>query len=370
MTIQKLAVPESGQKMHWDESLLGFGCRVSQGGTRTFVVMHGRARQLTSIGRYPLISLSQARRRAKEILAEQVLGKVRAPTHVSFETAVQTFIDGHAAKPSTKKEYRRLLDKHFMPKLRKEPVERITTDRLARIIDTLSDTPSEARHAHKVAAALFAWVEARNLIERSPLHALPAPEAAPSRERILTDEELVTVWATAERHGTLGRIVRLLICLGSRRGEIAGLRWDWIADGRISWPGQAMKNGHPHWLPLCPFARSVIDETPRKASILFPARGHPDDRAFNGWSKVFIKFRESSGVQNFTMHDLRRTWSSRNAAWAPPHVLERALSHTSGQISGVAAIYNRYQYAAELLDCYQKWESYLTKLLQKERNEA
>jgi hypothetical protein len=50
-----------------------------------------------------------------------------------------------------------------------------------------------------------------------------------------------------------------------------------------------------------------------------------------------------------------------NAAWAAPHILERALGHISGTISGVAAIYNRFQYEKELIDCYTQWESFLLK---------
>ena len=47
-----------------------FGCRVSQGGTKSFVVQHGADRQLITIGRYPVVSLADAREEAKRILAE------------------------------------------------------------------------------------------------------------------------------------------------------------------------------------------------------------------------------------------------------------------------------------------------------------
>ncbi|MGO9006487.1 MAG: hypothetical protein ACLQIQ_15315 [Beijerinckiaceae bacterium] len=47
------------------------------GGTRSFVVQHGADRQLTTIGRYPVISLSEARTEAKHSLAERTLGKLR-----------------------------------------------------------------------------------------------------------------------------------------------------------------------------------------------------------------------------------------------------------------------------------------------------
>jgi hypothetical protein len=89
--INKLPVPPKGQKTYTDDSLRGFGCRVSRGGSRTFVLQHGADRQLVTIGRYPIISLSEARTQAKRILAEKVLGK-HQPEPVRYEDALALFM--------------------------------------------------------------------------------------------------------------------------------------------------------------------------------------------------------------------------------------------------------------------------------------
>jgi hypothetical protein len=44
MTVQKLPVPERGQKFYTDDTLSGFGVRVSQGGSRSFVLIVGAER--------------------------------------------------------------------------------------------------------------------------------------------------------------------------------------------------------------------------------------------------------------------------------------------------------------------------------------
>jgi hypothetical protein len=46
----------------------------------------------------------------------------------------------------------------------------------------------------------------------------------------------------------------------------------------------------------------------------------------------------------------------------PPHVTERLLNHVSGTISGVAAIYNRWQYLDEMRDAMAKYERRLEEL--------
>jgi hypothetical protein len=53
LMLTKLPVPETGAVIYPDETLTGFGVRVSRGGTRTFVLTHGRERRRISIGRVP-----------------------------------------------------------------------------------------------------------------------------------------------------------------------------------------------------------------------------------------------------------------------------------------------------------------------------
>jgi hypothetical protein len=51
----------------------------------------------------------------------------------------------------------------------------------------------------------------------------------------------------------------------------------------------------------------------------------------------------------------------------PPHVADRVLNHQSGTISGVAAVYNRFQYLDERRDAPCAWGRYLETLLYPQR---
>jgi integrase len=367
MTVKALAVPPNGQRTYYDDTVPGFGCRVSKSGSRSFVVQHGRSRQLTTIGRYPIISLAVARQRAKEILAERVLGKHRAPTHVSFGQAVDTFIETHEARATTTAELKRLLTRHFLPKLRLEPLERVLTHDLTRIIDKIAaDRPSEARHAYKAASALFNWAARRRMIEHSPLHGLMPPKAAPSRERVLTDEELGIVLGKALAYpSSLGWIVRLLILTGQRRGEIGGLRRSFIdpTARTITWPGDAVKNGRTHTIPYGDLAAAVIEAVPHEHDLLFPARG-TEDRSYCGWSKTGLSFIASSGIPHWTLHDLRRTYASgMQRLGVRVEITEKLLNHASGSFAGIVAVYQRHSYAAEMREAVELWERHVAKLL-------
>jgi integrase len=52
------------------------------------------------------------------------------------------------------------------------------------------------------------------------------PNRNRTRERVLSPEELRRVWQVAD--GTFGKIVRLLILTGQRRGEIGALRLSYL----------------------------------------------------------------------------------------------------------------------------------------------
>jgi hypothetical protein len=69
---RSIAAPEKGQTKFWDDKLPAFGIRVSQGGSKTFVLK--RDNTFITLGRCSIISLAKARDQAKRLLAEFTLG--------------------------------------------------------------------------------------------------------------------------------------------------------------------------------------------------------------------------------------------------------------------------------------------------------
>lgn len=364
MTIKMLAAPERNQRTYFDDSLPGFGCRVTAAGVRSFVVVHGRNRQITTIGRYPVVSLSQARQRAREVLAERVLGKTHTPSHVAFGEAVETFLAGADVRERTRVWYRGFINRYLLAKFRLEPVERIATADLTRIIDKLARSkPSSAYHLHTVTSVFFNWAEKRRIIERSPLSRVPKPKSIPSRERVLSDDELVKVLRRAQQASTFGHIVQLLVFTGQRRSQIANLRREFIdeQDQLINWPGREMKTGRPHSLPMMPMVAQILSTLPSEG-YLFLARGK--DTPFSGFSPCKEDFDAGlDGVAQWTLHDLRRTFSTGLARLrVPPHIKEMLLAHASAK-DPMEAIYDRYTYEREMREALERWEAHLQQLL-------
>ena len=134
--VANLPAPPKGQVTHWD-TLKGFGCRVSYGGSKTFVVMHGPRgrRRRTTIGTYPRVSLSEARSTARQILAQITLGQHRPRSTTTFDVALEKYLTEKAtdSRKTTTHERERVLRRHFSPVLGWKSLSDITPLDIAEI---------------------------------------------------------------------------------------------------------------------------------------------------------------------------------------------------------------------------------------------
>lgn len=103
-SFRRLRVPDSGRVTYTDDAVPGFGVRVSSSGVKSFVLLIGRSRKRITIGRYPTITLAEARAKARELIAQRVLGKEDTPT-IKFKDALPIFLASrypeHSLKPET-----------------------------------------------------------------------------------------------------------------------------------------------------------------------------------------------------------------------------------------------------------------------------
>jgi len=359
---------EGSQYTLWDASLRGFGLRIG-GSVRTWTVMVGKERRRICIGHYPAMGLQAARKEAKRLLLAAAVARNQGATiNITFAAAVDNFVEVglHKVRQGTGKEYERILRKHFEPVWKARLLTEITRNDINRVLDQLvADTPATANQAFKVIRLFLRWARRRGYLANTPSEGLQMPAKRLPRDRVLSKEELQRVLKGAQTLDTLGTIIALLVLTGQRRGEIANLRSTWIdrSAAVIRFPREFTKNGQEHVLPATPL---VLELMPARDGLLFPARGHPD-RAFNGWSKSFDEFREICAVDDFTLHDLRRTAATMMAELGIlPHIIERILNHITGStaqsITTLGRIYNRHLYLDEMRDALTRWEAAVVSL--------
>lgn len=322
---------------------------MSQGGTKAYVVVVGRARKLVTLGKVSVVSQAEARAEAKKLLAGHALGRF-SPQSVRFNDAVKDYLKdiSKRTKPNTHRDYKRVLNTHFVFK---SSVKDIRSNELKGHIDRLSDRPREQAYAHTVIKAFFNWCIQQGYTDINPV-VWKSPGKYRPRERVLTLDELKEVYSKCG-DTTYGKIVKTLILTGQRKSEIASLHSDWIDDDLVTLPDT--KNGRSHTFPLSKTAQENMKGT----GLLFP--GREGTKPFNGWSKAKKALDESlEGVEPFTLHDLRRTFATTLASLGTPiHVTEKLLNHVSGSHGGIVGVYQKYEYLDEMREAVALFESQL-----------
>ena len=273
ISLRSLPLPANGQVTYWDENLPTFGVRVSQGGTKSFVVIHGRDRKRHTLGRYPSIGLKAARTEAKKLQAELVLG-LHKTTSVTFNEARERYLEicEQKNKPRTVNDYRRIFKRHF--RFGKMHIKDITRADIQRRLDKLKKTPSEQNHAFVALRIFFNWAAREELVEISPMFNMRSVSKMISRDRILTDKEICEVFEASKNHPyPFGAIIGLLILTGQRRSEISALEWDWIdfENRTITLPKSLTKNKHLHVFPYGDMVAEVLSQIPNTGKYLFPS---------------------------------------------------------------------------------------------------
>jgi integrase len=216
-----------------------------------------------------------------------------------------------------------------------------------------------ANRARSMLRSFFVWAMRRGKVASNPVTLSEHYEEA-SRERVLSMDELATIWAAC-RDDDYGRIVRLLMLTGQRAREVAGLRWSEISIATATWtlPAERSKNKKAHTIPLSPAAIALLPERREGTDLVFGTGAN----GFNnfGEAKASLDARLPA-MEPWTLHDLRRSCATQlsKVCKVPPHVIEATLNHVSGSKKGVAGIYNRDPYEAEVRAALLAWAELLS----------
>lgn len=360
ISIKALKPPAKGVAVYSDDTLIGFGVRVSQAGTKSFVLTHGPRRERETLGRVGVLSLQDARAEAKRRLAEYTLGKNK-PRAISWDAAKEEFLAEKATdlKPRTIADYTYELNRHF--KYGPTKLTELSPHDLHKSLARLSKTPAEQQHAFVTLRTFIRWAHRKHYLDRNPMERMQAPHSYVPRERILTEEELKQVWHAAG-DGTFGKIAKLLILTGQRVGEITKLTGEMVGEDTITLPSWLAKNSRQHTFPLGDMAKAILNPPIEADAHFFPALGKTTP--FNGHSPCKRKLDKRCGVTGWTLHDLRRTFASGMASIGVQlPVVERLLNHVSGSFSGIVGVYQRYDFMPEMRNAIARWEDHIQGLI-------
>ena len=402
----------------FDQQEPGLLLRVSDSGRRTWFFRYrladGRQPRL-KLGTYPATDIAEARRRTQEARRIVEAGEDPAAIERRAEAdargrTVRTYGDlaeayfvaceagtwtpkGKPKQPQTIAAERALYGRHIKKDLGRRPlgeigrseVKALTRAMLAKGITTQSN------HAHALIRQTFSYAVEEELVEINPAMGLASPAPKRARERVLTDDELKSLWGALKApqdalddqgepltlSDGVSIALRLVGLLLQRRAEVATMR---IVDLDLDhglWviPSERAKNGRAHAVPLGPASVELISEAlkiskARKSPYVFPSPRdsnvsiHPDalTRAMGKATKI-LKLPLAGP------HDLRRTGASILASergGVAPFIVSQVLNHITDAGGGSATTrkhYNQHLYANEKRHALATWETLLLEIV-------
>lgn len=318
----------------WDGELHRFGVKVTPSGSKVYLVQYragGRVWRVT-IGRHGSPWTPEtARARARQLLghvdtgANPALDRREARDAETVTALVDRFLTEHVdakRRPSTAREYRRLLAAHVRPApfgtLR---VPDVTAPDVATLHHRLRGTPFMANRVLAVLGKMFALAERWRLRPpgNNPARGIEKYAEA-KRQRFLTPDELVRLGAAltaAENEKSISTFaaaaIRLLALTGARRNEILTLEWAHVDRDRALLALPTSKTG-AKTVHLNAPALAVLDALPRIGGnpyVIASPRGesHITDLKLP-WSRVVA----AADLEGVRVHDLRHSFASVGVA--------------------------------------------------------
>jgi len=321
----------SVQTDYFDENVSGLALRVSAKGVKAwtlhFTEPTGKRARIT-LGRYPSTSLANARALALE--AKSAVADGRDPRGVGNEMSVNDlaarYVEIHVASLRSADEIKRRIYRNIVP-----------------VIGNVKLSEFHRRDA------------TRGDLDHNPIEGMRKPQGSKPRERVLSDDEIRTLWNSLPqalaRNPEHQRVIKLCLVTGQRVGEVAGMTRSELDLKHKLWrlPGERTKNGHPHTVPLTPLAIELIGKSDTEQ--VFP---NPEPVAV---AQTVYRVQDRFGIPHWTVHDLRRTALTGMAELGvAPIVLGHIANHRTTTKAGMTlSVYVQHAYEKEKREALELW---------------
>ena len=350
-SVRSVALPEKPKQLElWDTVCPGLMLKVSFGGARTFFAVHyvqGKAR-MHKLGRFPILSLADARLAARKFLADPEAA-AKQGSRDSFEQVLSRFVHRHIKANGLRsaKAYEAGLRRHCRPWYNR-PFEEIRRRDVVALLDQVEDEIS-AKAADLLLAYLSKlcnWHASRDEDYQSPIVKGMRRSKPSARKRKLDDDELRSLWAVTADLGCYGAILRMLLLTAQRREKIASMKWSDLSDGIWTIATEPREKGNPGLLVLPALALEIIAARPRVLGNPYVFGAVRGAGPFNTWSLHKEALDQKLNFAPWVLQDLRRTARSLiSRAGIQSEHAERVLGHAVGK--PIEGVYNQHEYTEE-----------------------
>lgn len=363
--------------------------RISPKGLKTFTFTYrnlaGRQRRY-GMGHYPDLTLGKAREKARKLSGRVANGedpaedkwkqKQAAREAMSFEELARLYLRDHAKRhksPKSQREDKRILEKDLLPEWKERDIGTITRAEVVKVLDGIvaRGAPVAANRTRALVHTVFEFGIRKSYLPAdavNPCRGVSRPGGKEkSRERVLSKEELKTLWKSLSGfEEPLASAYRLMLLTAQRSGEVKAMRWDEIEGNLWVIPGHKTKNGQEQRLPLSRAALACIEalrEESTSDTWVFPSRFKQTPHIMD-LTKATERLRKAGAptLGKFTLHDLRRTVATGLSEMGIDDVLIAKILNHKWADRQVTSVYNRWKKHPEMRQALERWAARLEQI--------
>ena len=341
----------------------GLQLRITSSGKRTWSLQYrfnGRMLK-TTIGEWPAVSVADARKLADAERLKLAQGvdpqtekKNAKHKGLSFQSAWEMFDALYISekKPKTAREYRRSAKADILPRFKHLALKDVTKADIVALIDSIHKrAPVMANRTLALISKFYSWCLGKDYVERNLALGIPKVKEQ-SRDRVLTLEELRTIYSAAKKLSAGNQLfVQLLLLTGQREAVIARLEANEIHENSLVISRERNKSGERINVPLSALAKRLIDELGNHEGP-YVVSTTDGAKPVSGFSKLKQKLDELTGIEeHWTFHDIR----GGIATYLEENGLDRAytariLNHKDSSVTGIYARPEHRQHIARVLE--------------------
>lgn len=343
--IDEIPAPKAGYKIHWHDTIKGYGLRVTENGRKTFVAQ-GRVRGVPvciTIGAYGVYTPKTAEDAARKVLQQMREGidprearrRQKAADNVP---TLRALADEYMARPGKLKESsQEQIERHITTTFKDRehrPITEITEGYCIERYERLRDhglngdrpngAPGQANQSHAILKALLNYaIRKRKGIDKNPCEAVTHDDRVTLEPRTayIKPTRIGHVWnwlkerrANAYLQLDMGRLdlAMFLLWTGCRLREATELTWDRVNIDESWWHLPDPKNRHAIWLPLPSQAIEMLKE--RRKEVRERVQWvFPSDRSKSGHIEdprdLWPMLSKIAG-EKISAHDCRRSFTN------------------------------------------------------------
>lgn len=342
----------------------GLSARISPKGVILFQYRYrwaGKPQRL-SIGRYPSVSLKEARAITSDLRELYYKGvdprshfESKEENQLTTNDCLAYWFDNYVKptlRPKTQSLYQSTVMKRMQHVFPGKPISSITVKQWVDLFTAEErENPRRTRQVLSQMRSAISWCMRRQVIEGCTIMSIQPRDfgvKAGVGERVLTYGELAEIWLAIERSraSTSNKLLhQMMMMWGCRISELRLADRGEFDLNEMVWtvPGEHSKMGNVIRRPIFPAIQPLLDRVLTTYDrILFPGENIKKPITIAAANRFAKRIREGLEFEHWTSHDFRRTLVTRlSEQGVEPHVTEKMLGH---ELGGVMAVYNKHDW--------------------------